>query len=256
MVVHQLLIGQVTRLEGAFSGLEQRPALGAVGALNILLLGVRRSETPTKATRSRLRWLPDVTIESAMALHVAADRRSAAIVAIPLDARVEGPAGEMTLESAVTGTGPSAAVEAVETMSDIRMDHIVVVDWAALEALDARVGSDWATAPSAADARVLVRRQLPFLQDLAHDALHAEMRKRPWPVYQMLDTLTDGLAIDEEWSALELALTGLSLRDLRSADIAFFVADSADRDRWTAVKEDRVQAWLAHDPQQMAGAVS
>src|SRR5687768_6815358 len=66
LVVHHQLFGDVTRLEGASSGLDERPALAAAGAaLNILLLGVRRSDAPGDGSRSQLRWLPDATLESA-----------------------------------------------------------------------------------------------------------------------------------------------------------------------------------------------
>lgn len=215
LFVHHRLWGGVTRLDGAFAGLDHRPAEGATGALDVMLVGVRRGEAPAGTDGAEpLPWVGGARLEGVLMVHLATDRRSAAVVAIPLSTRLTG---------AVAGPRPSAAVEAVESLTDVRVDHVAVVDWAALEALAADNGAP-GLEPAAGIAGARARQQVDFLRYLAEDTLHAEMRKQPWLVYQALDTVTDGLAVDDEWSSLELTLLGLSLRDLRSSDITFDVA--------------------------------
>jgi hypothetical protein len=62
------------------------------------------------------------------------------------------------------------------------------------------------------------------LRRVLEDTLHAELRKQPWRLHQMLGTVADGTALDEEWSLVDLDLLVVSLRDLRSADIHFAMA--------------------------------
>lgn len=239
VVVHHLLLGQVTRLDGAFAGLDQRPAEVAPGALNILVLGVRRPDTGVTSTAGSvpsLPWLPGAALESAMVVHLAADRRSAAVAAMPLTPH---------LEAELTESQPSTAVATLEGLTEVWIDHLAVVDWSTLESLGADNGATPLEADTAGELRERARRQLVFLREVAENTLHTEMRKQPWRVYEALDTVTQGMALDREWSSLELALAGASLWALRSGEIDFFVADPAEHDAWTALREDRVRTWAS-----------
>ncbi|MEO5852654.1 MAG: hypothetical protein ABIQ15_09085 [Nocardioides sp.] len=215
LVVHHRLLGGVTRLDGAFAGLDHRPAEGAPGALDVMLVGVRRGEAATGTYGDLpLPWVGGARLEGVSLVHLAADRRSAAVVTIPLTARIQ---------LAMAGPRPSSAVEAVESLTDVRVDHVAVVDWTALDALAADNGAP-GLEPAVGRAGARAREQVDFLRHLAENTLHAEMRKQPWLVFQALDTVTDGLALDDEWSTWELTILGVSLRDLRSGDISFDVA--------------------------------
>src|SRR6478609_8910765 len=87
----------ITRIPGVFDGLDDRPdrPTGPAGdALNVLVVGTdRRSDVPTTGSDARAAsWVPGAQRSDAlMILHIAADRRSAAVVSIPRDTWVPVP---------------------------------------------------------------------------------------------------------------------------------------------------------------------
>jgi hypothetical protein len=243
LFVHHQLLGDVTRLDGVFTGLDDRPERTAAGAagLTIMMLGVRRDADADATSGEPVAWLPGARLESVTVVHLAGDRRSAASVSVPLD----------TLDGALSEGDATDAVGALESATDVRVDHVAVVDWASLEtmAADNHAPALALAALGESDA-ARIDRQAAFLRALAEDTLHAEMRKQPWAIFRMADTLTDGLALDDEWSSFSMARLAFSMRDLRSADIAFLVGTPADEDLWTAVRDDQVRSWVAQHPDQ------
>ena len=63
-----------------------------------------------------------------------------------------------------------------------------------------------------------------YLQLVLEGSLHTAMRSRPWQVWGMVSAAADGTAIDDDWSLVELDRLVLQMRDLRSHDIAFAMA--------------------------------
>ena len=110
-----------------------------------------------------------------------------------------------------------------------------------------------------------VKRQQGFLRLLLQASLHTRMRKDPRMVYDFLDTVTQHLSVDSGWSTKDMAKLALSLKDLRSADIRYLtvpvaglgwvgdqsivrLATRADAGLWSAIRQDRVDAWLQRHP--------
>jgi LCP family protein required for cell wall assembly len=71
-----------------------------------------------------------------MLVHLTSDRQRAYVVAIPRDAWVEIPGfGQAKVNAAYSLGGPSLMVRTVEQLTDVRIDHVAVVDWHGLVTL-------------------------------------------------------------------------------------------------------------------------
>lgn len=257
-------IPEVRHTEPAFAGLVDRPprASGPAGdAVNILLLGTdRRSDVPTTGDGARAAaWVPgEQRTDTMMLVHVAADRRSAQVVSIPRDSWVTVPGyGGAKINAAYSLGGLPLAVETVEALTRVRVDHVAVVDWGGFEALvdlaggvevqvpetvtDSIRGITWQAGEHHLDgASALdyvgqryglpggdldrVRRQQEVLRTLAEDSLHAEMRSDPEQVATFLREVLEHVAVDETWSLAGILGFSASLRSLRTADVDFLTA--------------------------------
>ncbi|MGH1561918.1 LCP family protein [Mumia sp. DW29H23] len=253
--------GQITQVQGAFAGLETRPAraAGTPGdAVNILLMGTdRRSDTPTTGANAEApAWLPgEQRTDALMVLHVDGDREGASIVSIPRDAWVTVPGhGPHKVNAAFSLAGPSLAVQTVEELTDLRIDHLAVVDWQGFAAMIDALGGVTVDVPATvhdsardrtwtagaheldgADALAYVgqryglpggdldrvERQQAVLRALLQRTLTRDVLANPRTVLRLLDTATRNLTVDDGWSVGDMRGLALSLRSLRADDVVF-----------------------------------
>lgn len=264
LVLQQRLEGQVHWVDDVFTGLDDRPprpAGAAGGALNILVMGTdRRSDEPTTGSVARTpEWIPGAQrTDTIMVLHIDADRRGASLVSIPRDAWVPVPGhGMAKINAAFSLAGPSLAVETVEDLTGLRIDHLAVVDWEGLEAITDSLGGVTLTVPrtiedpanhvvwtrgrqtlSGAQALLYVRqryglprgdldrvrRQQAYLLGLMRSGLRTLGSNSPLRVYDLLDVVTRNISLDRGWSVGELRSLLLDLRDVRPADLRMLTA--------------------------------
>lgn len=261
------LVPQVDRIEGAFAGLENRPAAvtgPAAAALDVLVLGTdRRSDVPTTGEdAAAAAWEPGAQrSDSMMLVHVDADRRGVSVVSLPRDAWVEVPGhGPAKINAAYSYGGVPLAVETFETLTGVRVDHVAVVDGDGFAALTDAAGGVTVEVPETVTDRARdvtweagthhldgaaaldyvgqryglprgdldrARRQQAVLRTVLSDLLRTGMRSDPALLGDFVDTVLAHVSVDEEWSAASIAALAVSLRDLRSADIRFLVAPVA-----------------------------
>jgi LCP family protein required for cell wall assembly len=305
LYVEHRLTRNIDRIDGVFEGLDNRPRVPdgpAADAVNILLMGTdRRSSVATTGDDAAApAWLPGAQrSDSLMLVHIDADRRGATVVSLPRDSWVAVRGyGMAKVNAAFSYGGPSLAVQTVEDLTGVRIDHLAVVDWAGFRELTDAVGGVTVTVPQTvhdqargvtwtAGQHVLdgqealdyvgqryglpqgdldrVRRQQYLLGALLEASLHQEMRTNPSMVLDFLDTVTNHLSVDDEWTSHDMARLALSLRSLRSADIRYLTApveglgwegaqsvvhlDAAkDAALWRAMRQDRMTAWFARHP--------
>jgi len=202
------LSSALSRIDGAFDGLRDRPPAAADGSVTMLMLGTGEGTASSPA----LSWMPGgPTVVSAMFVTVSGDRRQVDVDWLPLR---EG------VLAGLADSQPSGSVGAAESWTGRRVDHLAVVDWAAFSEL----GHDNAVPlvlPSGADRG----EQQAFLREVLENTLHAEMRKEPWTLYRALHTVAEGMAVEEGWSMFDMNKLVFSLRDLRSARIVFGAID-------------------------------
>jgi LCP family protein required for cell wall assembly len=268
------LVAPIDRIDGVFNELNDRPTKPTSGtaseAFNILLLGTdRRSETPSAGDLSRTAaWIPDSErTDAILLLHVDGDRQGATIVSLPRDAWVPVPGyGHDKIGAAYARGGPSLAVETVEKLTDVRIDHLAVVDWEGIRRLTDELGGITVTVPETVDDpergitwtegqheldgqavldylgqreglpdgdRGRARRMQSFLRVLMLDTLGRLSEAGPWDVYQLLKTMTNDLSVDAEWSNTEMAKLAWSMRDVDDNNVAFLSVPVASLD-WEA----------------------
>jgi LCP family protein required for cell wall assembly len=121
---------------------EGRPQAEAKGALNMLILG-SDSRDPEATTGSRT--------DSIILAHIPKDRSSAQLVSIPRDTWVPVPRSkdgnnggrDAKINAAYAWGGVPLMVQTVEKFTDVRIDHVMIVDFAGfVEIIDALGGVD------------------------------------------------------------------------------------------------------------------
>lgn len=249
------LAGQVKRIDDVFAGLENRPAKPVSGpaatAMNILVMGTdRRSEQPTTGTAATAEeWVPGAQrTDTIMVLHVDGDRQGASLISIPRDAWVDVPGhGSWKINAAFSLAGPSLAVETVEQLTGVHIDHLAVIDWEGFQSMIDSVGGVDVTVPrtiedphnnvvwfqgrqtlDGAQAMLYVRqryglprgdldrvrRQQAVMRGLFRASLGALRSPNPLGIYDLLDTATRNITVDAGWSFDEMKDLVLDLRSL------------------------------------------
>ncbi|MEU0317076.1 LCP family protein [Nocardioides sp. NPDC006273] len=252
--------GNIQRLPDTFTGLTDRPAKPTSGpaadAMNVLVLGTdTRSDAPTTGAEAP-GWKPgQARSDTMMLVHLDGDRRSASVISIPRDSWVDIPGhGKGKVNWAYSFGGPTLTVETVEKMTDVRIDHLAVVDWDGFQALtdaiggvdidipktvyDSARGVRWEAGRHHLDgeqALLYVRqryglkdgdldrvaRQQAFLRTLLKQSLEQELRKDPEQALDLLTLFSKHASVDDDWSATQMARLAASLRNLRTDDISY-----------------------------------
>ncbi|MBK5215938.1 MAG: LCP family protein [Propionibacteriales bacterium] len=256
------LSSQIDRIDNAFAGLQNRPVKPVVGdasgAINILLMGTdrRSDEQTTGKNATATEWIAGAQrSDTMMVLHIDGDRRGASVISIPRDSWVVIPGhGVNKINAAFSFGGSSLAVQTVENLTDLRIDHLAVIDWEGFKELTDALGGVTLDIPETVydNARQItwtagihklngkealnyvgeryglpggdfdrIHRQQYFLRTLLDDTLHQEFSTEPTQVYKVLGTLTNNLSVDSGWSVGDMRSLVISLRNLRSANIQY-----------------------------------
>jgi LCP family protein required for cell wall assembly len=263
--------------------------------LNVLLLGSDTREGQAGGIGGDTPGLSDTTI----LLHLSADRDRAYGVSIPRDLMVErpecekkdgsgtDPGGLDQFNAAYAVGGPACTIKTVEEISDVRINHFVVVDFngfrAMVDALDGvpvcvpeevndDIGKIYLPAGSyevkGQQALSYVRlrhglsengdigrmkRQQTFLASMANKAISAGTLANPVRLYNFLDAATKSLTTDPGLASLK-RLGGLAkqLKDIGLDKIQFlsipFETYDPDPNRLQLAPEaDRIWDRLRHD---------
>lgn len=239
------LDSQIERIPSAMpSG--DRPAATRSDAVNMLLMGSdKRTDGSIAGERS----------DTMMLVHIPADRESVGVVSLPRDAWVQVPGhGPAKINAAFAWGGPALAVQTVENLTGIRLDHVAVIDWEGFKALtdvlggvkvkipktvtDAYRGRTWEAGKHRMDGATAleyvrqraglrngdldrVKRQQAFLRALAKETISTRTYANPRRFYDVLDAVSKHLAVDEGWSTSDMRDLAWSLRSVRAKDIAF-----------------------------------
>jgi LCP family protein required for cell wall assembly len=244
-LVSRRVLNDVQRIPDVFTPLEsadrpQKPT-GTEKTLNVLLVGVD-SGAGEDSERS----------DAVMLVHVAASRRSAALVSLPRDSRVAVPdRGVATLSSAYAAGGPSLLVRTVEQLTTLRIDHFAMVDFAgfrditnAVGGVDVRVAPAGAALPAGVnhldgdaalryvrqpartpgDQLARVRRQQEIMKALMAKVSDVGLTSNPVKTLTLLDSIAAAMSVDDSLSDGEMRSLGLSLRHLRPDQVVFLTA--------------------------------
>ncbi len=283
------LFAQMTALPDAMPTNADRPTIAPETdpeARTVLLLGSdKRADGSVAGERS----------DTMMVARIAADRQSVSIVSIPRDCWVEVPGhGKAKINAAFAHGGTALAVQTVENLSGVRIDHVAVIDWEGFKDLTDALGGVTVKIPKTVydpyrkkkweagthrlngeEALTYVRqraglpggdldrvkRQQNLIRELANQTLSSGTLSNPVTVYQVLDSITSNLEVDEGWTPAEMRSLAYSLRSMRSGDLYFstipvrgtgmvgsqsvvHIDNVEANEMWEAFKQDSVPTWI------------
>lgn len=254
---------------------EDRPDPDQGRALNILLLGSDKgkkipgeSGDSTLAEDARARTWPagKYRSDTLMIVHITADRKSTYLVSIPRDTFTTiydekgEPHGQQKINAAFSEYGTVGAVSTVEHLTNLRMKHVAIIDWAGFKDLSTAVGGVPVHIPrdtydgsqhvmwKAGDYNLegkkalqyvrqrhgllrgdfdRIARQQNFLRALMNKMLSKGVTRNPVKLINTVKALTKNLTVDEDWTGADMRGLALSLRGMQGEDVAFLSAPVA-----------------------------
>lgn len=234
-----------------------RPAKGVTGALNILMLG---SDSRNPDNKQSTEWRTDTMI----VLHVAADHKKVYLVSIPRDLYVHIPRSPTNkslgdtkgkINSAYAWGGTTLAVKTIEEYTNVRMDHVVLLDFAGFKQVTDAVGGvdlyieqnltsihpphrkfkkgmnhlngaealDYVRQryqfPEGDFARM--RHQQQFMKALLDKGVSSGTITNPPRLNAFLQSVTKSMTVDKKFSLVDMAL---QFKNVRSEDLTFLVS--------------------------------
>ena len=251
LVLTERLGNNVTRVHNAFGALDEAARPAPTGALTFLLVGTdSRSEVPAPGEETT-----GANSESdvVMVAQIAPDRQSATVISIPRDTLVDIPGRRNDrIATAYAAGGPSLLIHTVENLTDLRMDHFAVIDFAGFRLMVNALGGidvDLDDPPSAlgrgrvhldgAQALLYVRdrtgyqhgdharRQQNALRAIFGKAVSNGTLTDPVKLYDFLDAAGRSVGVDDTLSNGGLRALGLKLGGLGSTDVTFLRAPVA-----------------------------
>ena len=245
---------------------DQRPEKQPTKAVNILLMGAdnpqRLVEKPTVAElHEDGEWDPGAyRSDTMMVVHIPANRKAAYVVSVPRDSYVpifdaEGVEhGRNKINEAFSAYGPFGTWRTIENLSDVRLDHMAVIDYAGFNDLTEAIGGVDVYIPETVEdtkqhvtweqgwthlegerALQYVRTRHGLLEgdfdriDRQQNFLRAVLRKtladgtigNPRTLSNTLGAITGHLAVDSSWSTRDLRNLALSLRGIDASKVRF-----------------------------------
>lgn len=193
--------------------------------------------------------------DTMMVVHIEAGSRAAQVVSVPRDSWVDIPGhGRSKINAAFSWGGPELSVATVEQNFDLRIDHVMVVDFGGFTDVTDAVGGVDITFPtemkaddtgrtwSAGTHRLTgeealfytrqrydlprgdfdrIQRQQNYLRALLDRVVSRGTLFNPLKVSKLADELSDLIAVDDSLTNGKLRDLALDARHLRSGDIRF-----------------------------------
>jgi LCP family protein required for cell wall assembly len=241
-----------------FANLNGRPAQAVTGALNVLVLGSDSRDPENKAKAGE--WRTDTMI----VLHIPEDHKKAYLISIPRDLYVHIPRSSTNknlgntkskINAAFAWGGLPLAVQTIEEYTNVRMDHVVMVDFGGFKQVtDALGGVDLYVDQSITSIHpphrhfqkgmnhlngtealdyVRQRYQFPdgdfsrmrhqqeFMKALMDKAASSGTLSNPAKLNAFLQSVTKAMTVDKSFSLLDMAS---QFKNIRSQDMTFMVS--------------------------------
>jgi LCP family protein required for cell wall assembly len=255
--------------------IKDRPDQDSGRDLNILLLGSDKGKEGPEfgegvlAEDARADVWPagKYRSDTLMVVHISGSRKQVSLVSIPRDTLTTihdatGTAHDRAkINEAFSAYGPAGAVATVEHLTNLRMDHLAVIDWAGFKELSTAVGGVPVTIPEAFcdekqhkcwEARdyllegdealqyvrtrdgllrsdfARIERQQNFLRSLMTELLESGDVFKPLEFTDMLSALTTNLVVDAGWDNGEIRSLALGLRGTKADEVVFVTAPVAE----------------------------
>lgn len=252
----------VRRVTGAFDGIDPstRPSTNpASPSQTVLAVGLdARSpdQTTGEAATAAQAYLGGDRSDTIMLIRFDPAKQSASTVSIPRDSWVSIPGkGTMKINAAYALGGPPLLISTVEQLTGVRVDHFMVVDFAGFRSVVDAVGGVevQVAATTAAGATQFqeganhldgtqalayvrqryglpegdldrIRRQQNLLRAVLTKVAVTNPTGDPLRTYEVLDTVTKAVTVDDGYTEGELRGLALDAARLRTGDVWFLTA--------------------------------
>ncbi|WP_159625912.1 LCP family protein [Actinomyces sp. zg296] len=246
----------IERIPDPFASLTERPsAADAQGdaPVNILVMG---SDSRISAGDPSQWKQGGQRTDAMMLIHINGDRRGVSVISIPRDSWVPIPGhGTGKINAAFSYGGPALAIQTVESLTGVRIDHFAVTDFESFAALTDEIGgvtlrlrnpttlagTEFAAGPqrlNGAQALAFTReryslsrgdfsriqRQQAWMRAVVSQVLNGGLMSDPAGLYRFLSVAARTMAVDEGFSIDEMQSLALSLRGLGSSGITYVTA--------------------------------
>lgn len=247
-----------------------RPTPENTKALNVLLLGADAGTArhPKGQNKSILddaassHWpVGKYRSDATMLVHISADRKEVYVVSVPRDSYVKiydsagEPRQDTKINAALSIYGPSGAISTLENFTNLRIDHLAMVDWDGFEAITNALGGVRINIPRSytdtkqgnktwtkgeqvlkgKDALLYVRerynlphgdfdrvkRQQNFLRAIMTKLVDRGTLTNPIKLKKTLDSFTKNMAVDDDWSASGMRSLAFSMRHIHPGNVTF-----------------------------------
>lgn len=254
---------------------KDRPDPDKGKALNILLIGSDKgkkikgqsTETSIAEDAKAQEWpAGKYRSDTLMVVHITANRKYAFLMSIPRDTFTTlydasgQPQDQQKINAAFSEYGPAGTVSTVEHLTNLRMEHLAIIDWEGFKDLSTAVGGVPVTIPKSfydpkqkiqwkAGGQTLqgkkalayvrtrygllrgdfdrIARQQNFLRALMGKILAKGTTRNPVKLINTVSALTKNLTIDQEWTPGDMRGLALSLRGVETKDVIFLTAPVA-----------------------------
>ena len=254
---------------------KDRPDPDKGKALNILLLGTDKGKkipgepqnTTIAEDAKAAKWpTGKYRSDTLMVVHISANRKNVSLTSIPRDTltmlyNANGVATHQEkINAAFSEYGPLGTISTVEHLTNLRMKHLAIIDWAGFKDLSTAVGGvpvdiPYNTYDSAQHVQwnkghyVLkgtkalqyvrqrhgllrgdfdrINRQQNFLRALMNKILAKGTTHSPVKLVKTVSALTAHLTVDGDWKAGDMRGLALSMRGIQSKNVTFLTAPIA-----------------------------
>ncbi|MCQ1950588.1 LCP family protein [Arthrobacter sp. zg-Y859] len=233
---------------------EARPEKGAAAgdSQNILLMGTDTRDPASSDARS----------DTMMLVHIPGDRSGVYVMSIMRDTWVEIPGyGEQKINAAMALGGVSLTVDTVQTLFDIPVDHVAIIDFEGFQGLTDALGgvtlnndiafqSEGDHGEYFAAGPITVKResalkyvreryaftdgdyqrvknQQAFLSGVVSGVLNTQTLTNPVKISNIVGEISPYLSVDEDLDAAAAGALAVSLRSVRSGDVHMFTLPNA-----------------------------
>lgn len=174
--------------------------------------------------------------DAIMLVHLPADRSRIQLTSIPRDTWVPIPGHHTAkINAAYAWGGPALMVRTVESVTGVRIDHVLISDFTSFENLTNDLGGvqlggrHMNGVESLAYVRqrhglkgedfARVKRQQEWIRAVAGSAIEGNVLANPLRLHKMINTTTRSIAVDDAFTTSQLRSTALSLRGLSDESI-------------------------------------
>ncbi|MGC9665565.1 LCP family protein [Planosporangium sp. 12N6] len=256
--------GNVGRIEDAFAGLDEskRPTKpeATKDSQTFLLLGSdsRDTEQTTGSAAKGKAWVPGAQrTDTIMLVHIPANHGSAQVISIPRDSWVDIPGkGKNKINAAYSLGGPSLLIQTVENLTQVRIDHFAIVDFAGFKSIIDSIGGvdveiaedtvdlegnrfhkginhlDGTTALGyvrqrhglAAGDFDRVKRQQNLIRSVMTKLSTFNPASDPVGAYRLIDSMTKSISVDDQLSNSQMRALAFDVPQIRGGGTTFLTA--------------------------------